>query len=88
MTAMNATDQTKRIAARQSRYDSYLMALPNVVGTAIGYRQRGGAQTKELCLVVMVRRKCAPADLPADEIVPRELDGIPLDVIETGGFSA
>ena len=83
---MNATQRQAEIAKIQAQYDAYLMGLPNVVGTGIGYRQRRGQTTDELCLVVMVSQKLERSELPAGAILPPELDGAPIDVIETGAF--
>ena len=83
---MDLEKRTAAIAAVQAKYDDYLMAFPKVVGTGIGYRQRAGKRERELCLVVMVTRKLAPWDLTADATLPRELDAVPIDVIETGEF--
>ena len=74
------------LAAIQARYESWLMSLPQVVGLGIGYRRRDGRKTDELCLVVMVRRKLARSELTAGELAPRELEGAPVDVVETGAF--
>ncbi len=83
---MDTIQRTAEIAAIQRRYDAYLMGLPNVVGTGIGYRQRAGQPSDELCLVVMVSQKCERTELAAEAILPRELDGASIDVIETGAF--
>ena len=80
-------ERSKQIAAVQARFDACLMAFPNVVGTGIGYRHIGGEPTGELCLVVMVRRKVPLAQLAADAALPRELDGVAVDVVESGAFS-
>ncbi|MCY4063516.1 MAG: hypothetical protein OXG53_14185 [Chloroflexi bacterium] len=83
---MISTQRTREIAAVQERYDTWLMRFPNVVGTGIGYRQRKGQPTDELCLVVMVSQKLERSDLPDDAILPSELDGVLVDVVETGAF--
>ena len=74
------------IASVQERYDASLMRFPNVVGTGIGYRQRKGQASEELCLIVLVSQKLEQSDLPAQAILPRELEGVPVDVVETGAF--
>ena len=79
-------ERIEKIAAVQDKYNPKLMAYPNVVGTAIGRRQRQGKTTNELCLVVMVKRKLPTNKLPPGGSLPRELDGIGIDVIETGAF--
>lgn len=63
------------------------MAFPNVVGTGIGYRRVAGTPTRELCLVALVRRKVPAAQLAADAILPRQLGGVAIDVVESGDFS-
>ena len=83
---MEAEAQAAKIAAVQAKYKDYLLQFPNAVGTGIGYRRRKGEPTGELCLVVMVKQMIPCADLPADAILPQELDGISIDVLETGAF--
>ena len=77
----------EEIAAIQARYNDSLMRYPNVVGTGIGHRQRKGQPTDELCLVVMVRQKLERSELGAEAILPSQLEGLPIDVIETGAFA-
>ncbi len=83
---MDIAKQTAAIAEAQAKYDDYLMSFPNVVGTGIGYRQRAGQPTAELCLVVLVSRKLAPENLPSKALLPRQLDGVRIDVVESGAF--
>ena len=83
---MDDAKRAAEIAAAQARYDEQLLRYPNVIGTGIGYRQRNGRPRDELCLVVMVSNKVPRQKLDADSILPRELDGVPIDVIETGAF--
>jgi hypothetical protein len=66
-----------------------LHRLPNVVGTGIGNRRRGGEEVNELCICVSVERKLAKAELRDDELIPVEvsvpgLGSAPTDVVETG----
>ncbi len=79
--------QMAEIASVQKRYDASLMRFPNVVGTGIGYRQRKGQTVDELCLIVLVSQKLKRSDLPDDAVLPSELDGAPVDVVETGAFA-
>ena len=83
---MDDVKRATEIAAAQARYDERLLRYPNVVGTGIGYRQRGGRPRDELCLVVLVSQKLDRDEMAAEDILPRELDRIPIDVIETGAF--
>ena len=65
-----------------------LMAYPNVESVGIGYREQGGEETEELCISVSVSRKLPDDELPRESVLPRTLDGVGVDVIETGTFQA
>jgi len=84
---MDDEKRIAKIAAVQDKYSPKLLAYPNVVGVGIGLRQRQGKATDELCLVVMVRRKLPAEQLPAGGMLPSELEGVGLDVLETGAFN-
>lgn len=64
------------------------MAVPGVVGVGVGLRQKSGQLTDDVAIVVMVRNKLALNKLSPGEVLPRELDGIPVDVQETGEIRA
>lgn len=83
---MDQDRQTRRAIRMQEKYGEQLMALPNVVGTAVGLRKRQGQFTDQVALVVMVERKLPRARLATAELVPQELEGVPVDVLETGAF--
>lgn len=72
------------IAAVQARHEAELLRYPNVVGVAPGVRVTQGKPTGERCLVVYVERKIPLAQLKKDEILPREIEGVPVDVVEVG----
>ncbi|MDZ4768622.1 MAG: hypothetical protein SGJ24_05800 [Chloroflexota bacterium] len=89
--------ELRRAQVVQERYAEMLMAKSHVVGLAIGYTNRratpvGQPRTAEaprqVCIVVMVDRAVANADLPLSERIPDELDGFPVEVQQTGMFSA
>ncbi len=73
-----------RIAAVRARHEQELLRYPNVVGAAVGVRMRQGTPTGERCLVVYVERKLPRDQLAAGELLPTEVEGVPLDVVETG----
>lgn len=84
---MQQDSQTQHISEVQTRYTERLMHLPNVIGTAIGYKIRRGQRTDQLSLVVMVVQKVPEAALKPEECVPPQLDDVVTDVQETGVFS-
>jgi len=83
---MEQDEVTRRAMRVQEKYNGQLMALPRVVGTAVGLKKRQGQYTNQVAVVVMVERKVPPEQLAPGEAVPQELEGVPLDVMETGRF--
>jgi hypothetical protein len=81
-------DPLDRAQAVKGKYEQELMAYPGVVGVGVGLRSRGGRLGEQVCVVVMVQKKRPAAELPPDELLPAELDGVPLDVQETGVLRA
>jgi len=70
-------------------YVHELLKKRNVVGVGLGYKISQGVDTGELSLVVSVTRKEAdPSALAAEDLVPRALDGVKTDVVETGVLRA
>jgi hypothetical protein len=79
---------TDRILAVKHVYEDELLAKPNVVGVAIGFRQIGGQITDTLSLVVMVTHKLPQGTLDPEDQIPLTLEGIPVDVQEVGEITA
>lgn len=75
---------TDRILAVKQVHEDDLLAKPNVVGVAIGYRQTSGQITDTLALVVMVTHKVPQSTLDPEDQIPLTLEGIPVDVQEVG----
>ncbi len=72
----------------QAKYTDMLMSKPNVIGVAVGYVQEGGITTDEKGLVVLVSEKMPESQLPPKDRIPRDLEGVRVDVQAFGGFSA
>jgi len=62
-----------------------LLAMANVVGVGVGYR--GGAR-QELALVVMVKQKLPRTQLREEDLLPQEIEGIPVEVRVVGELRA
>ena len=62
-----------------------LLAMANVVGVGVGYR--GGAR-QEVALVVMVKQKLPRAQLREQDLLPQEIEGIPVEVRVVGELRA
>lgn len=64
------------------------MTRPNVVGVGVGRKLVRGKETEELSIAVSVIKKLPAMSLRKEEIIPREIEGIKTDVIETGVIRA
>jgi hypothetical protein len=77
-----------RAQAVKGAYQAMLMSKANVVGVGVGLRHRGGKRTGEVGLVVMVQRKVPRSLLAPEDILPSEIEGVPVDVKEVGELKA
>ncbi len=80
------TDQLERARQVKETHESELLARANVVGVGVGFRQTGGKPTRQVAIVVMVREKVPTAELRPEDSLPREIDGVPIDVQAVGEF--
>lgn len=64
------------------------MRRANVVGVGVGLRTRGGRREREVAIVVMVRQKVPRTMLAEADVLPGQIDGVPVDVVEVGEISA
>ncbi len=69
-------------------HEAELLRKPNVVAVGIGYRTRAGQRTDEVCIVVSVTRKVPASQLKRADLLPAAIEGIPIDVVETGVIRA
>jgi hypothetical protein len=76
-----------RISAVQAKHIDDLMEKENVVGVGIGMKQVKGEWTDMPSIVVMVSKKMPLEKLDEEDIIPSELDGVAIDVQETGVFA-
>jgi len=80
-----AIEQVKKVKAR---HEKALLKLANVVGLGIGFKETNNRLTEQIALIVNVTEKKPLADLSAQDIIPRELDGVVTDVKEVGQIKA
>jgi len=78
----------KRAQDVKRRHEADLMRKPNVVAVGVGFRTRGGQATQEICIVVSVKTKVPAAQLKRGDLLPASIDGVPVDVVETGVIRA
>ncbi|MDZ4764456.1 MAG: hypothetical protein SGI73_07870 [Chloroflexota bacterium] len=72
----------------QSLHEADLLAKPNVVGVAVGFKAEKGEKNGDIALIVLVEEKKPLAALTPDEVVPREVEGLRTDVYEVGYLRA
>ncbi|SHE49927.1 chymotrypsin family serine protease [Streptoalloteichus hindustanus] len=80
----SAGDPMRRDEIRpvKRRVEDDLIVRPGVVGVDIGEKVTAGRPTGRPAIVVAVRRKLPAAEVPPDQLVPPEVDGVPTDVVE------
>lgn len=72
----------------KARYEQSLLEKANVIGVGIGIRKREGIYTGEVALIVMVQKKLPRTELPAEDLLPNEIEGVPVDIQEVGAIDA
>lgn len=85
-----AATQPEMQAVRQAKRASeeVLIERPNAVAVGVGYKISNGVQTGELAVIVSVTRKVPLDELSPSAVVPRTVDGVRTDVVETGEIVA
>ncbi|MBN1178486.1 MAG: hypothetical protein JXD18_04705 [Anaerolineae bacterium] len=77
-------EELAQVLAVKRAHEKDLMQKPNVVGVGVGMRSRGGQFTGEPAIVVSVSRKVPRNHLAPQDVIPSELDGVPVDVQAIG----
>jgi len=83
---MNEAFDTARTLLQKHSRD--LLSRANVVATGIGYKVTGGERTGTPGIICSVQKKVPASSLSSRDLVPRELDGVYTDVMETGRIRA
>lgn len=78
----------EELKAVKDAHQADLMRKANVVGVGIGLRQRDGEFTDEPVIIVSVTHKVPLAQLAPRDVIPRELDGMPVYVQAVGKLRA
>ncbi len=78
----------QRAGVVKKAYQEILMSKANVVGVGVGLARRGNVATSQIGLVVLVTRKLPLTMLAEQDIIPREIEGVPVDVQEVGAIAA
>jgi hypothetical protein len=78
------TEQLAKAKHTKEAYVNELLAKRNVVGVGLGHKISDGEDTGELSVVVSVARKEPISALSPQDLVPKALDDMRTDVVETG----
>jgi hypothetical protein len=78
--------QLERARSIKQAHESELLTKANVVGVGVGFRQVGGKPTRDVAIVVMVKVKLPAADVQPQDVLPDEIEGVPVDVQPVGEF--
>lgn len=60
-----------------------LLRRKDVVGVDLGIKRTDGVQVEGPCIRLHVRSKCPESELHSRRVLPRSIDGIPVDVVES-----
>jgi hypothetical protein len=85
---MSTQEAVARAQSVKARHERELLRKRNVVGVGVGFEERAGQRTRNVCIVVSVRQKLPLDQLAPQDVIPAELDGVPVDVQATGAFRA
>ena len=85
---MVQNETLERLRMVKAAHEASLMRRANVVGVGIGFREQEGQRTDELAIVVSVVQKVPPSHLAPEDVIPPELDGVPVDVQAVGELRA
>jgi hypothetical protein len=81
-------EQMERLRRVKAEHEPELMRKANVVGVGIGFRSRRGERPGEPAIIVSVTHKVPASKLDSDDILPRELDGVPVAIEAVGHLRA
>ncbi|MGP3690083.1 hypothetical protein ACTVZO_36215 [Streptomyces sp. IBSNAI002] len=75
----------EELVAAKNRVKERLFAIPGVMFVGVGGKEVDGVLTREPAVKVLVREKLPASALPAAELIPSDVEGVPTDVVAIGG---
>jgi hypothetical protein len=85
---MSDQAEQKQAVEVKRRHEQELLRKANVVAVGVGYCTRAGVQSKRVGILVSVKKKLPLASLKPQDVIPSRIDGVPVDVVETGPIRA
>ncbi len=77
-----------RVRGAKEKHERRLLRKPNVVGVGVGKKIVKGRVTDEPAVVVFVERKLPEAQLRKRDVIPKVVEDVKTDVVETGRLKA
>lgn len=74
---MTTLDEIRHI---KKKVEKEILSHPGVTGVDIGYKTVGGKKTDILSIIVYVANKHDVS--PEEEMLPTEIEGVPVDVVQ------
>ena len=78
----NDSELQKKLVDLQRRHIDWLLDHPDVTAVDVNHKSVGGETTDQLSLVIWVRRKLPENEIPVERLLPREIEGFHVDIIE------
>jgi len=75
-------DQIAHALRVKEMNEAKLRRFVGVTGVGVGYKQIGGQYTKQVAIIVYVKKKLPRDQIPPSQLIPIEIDGVPTDVVE------
>jgi len=72
----------------KENHEKELMKKYGVTGCAVGYKYIEGKKTNRLCIICYVKEKKTKEKLKKKDMIPKLIEGIPTDIVESGEFQA
>lgn len=70
------------------QHSNKLLSQANVVATGLGYKVSNNTRSDTPCIICSVDKKVSMADLSSKDLIPKVINDIPTDVVETGKIRA
>ena len=75
-------ESRKRAREVLQKHADRLVKTYHATALGVGHRKKDGVEQREgeVCLVVWVKEKLPESQVPPDKLLPKEIDGVELDV--------
>lgn len=81
---MSDLTEQKHVIEVKRRHEQELLHKANVVAVGVGFCTHGGIQTRQIGIIVSVKNKLPSSALAPKDVIPAKIEGVPIDVVETG----